>query len=99
MRLRILPSMSTVQEDYHAYLEGVYPGSKWAVNPISGGYINKTIRVTKFSGKSDADSLILKHARPTFGEGDEFAASRLRDRYDDETRHRQSHILIMHIGH
>ncbi len=63
---------------YHTYLERVYPGSKWTADPINGGYINTTIRVTKTAGNADADSVILKHAKPTFGEGDRMRQFSLR---------------------
>ncbi|KAJ6784130.1 hypothetical protein PWT90_07280 [Aphanocladium album] len=53
--------------DYHRYLERSYPGSTWTVDSIDSGCINNTIRVTETAGKAEAESFILKHARPFFG--------------------------------
>lgn len=55
-------------EDYHPYLERVYPGSSWSIDPITGGDVNKTIRVRKVSGDAEVDGLILKHAKSYFVE-------------------------------
>lgn len=89
--------MVTNMEDYQSYLESVFPGTTWEIDPINGGYINTTIRVVKASGIADADTFILKHARPTFGEGNRVRQFSLKRQVSSQLSHYRQVINPIHL--
>ncbi|KAH6867558.1 kinase-like domain-containing protein [Thelonectria olida] len=52
------------QANYSKYLASLFPNTTWALERLSGGLINTTLRATRTSGACEHVSLILKHARP-----------------------------------
>ncbi len=66
--MNIIVHVMTARGKYHEYLESVFPATSWRSQDINGGCVNTTLRVVKTSGTATAESFILKHARPSFGE-------------------------------
>jgi 5-methylthioribose kinase len=52
------------QANYSKYLASLFPDTTWALERLSGGLVNTTLRATRTSGACEHVSLILKHARP-----------------------------------
>lgn len=68
--------MATDENSYVRFLRTLFSGTDWALDPSSQGGINTTLRLTETTGTGPYRSLILKHARPTFGRGRKLSIKR-----------------------